>query len=74
MWNLPEWGILRYVDGQIRRIAGCYRVQGDVLTMVYEKGDPYGIYRMVWQPQHQRLELVSNDYTMRLKFLHPITY
>jgi len=65
------WGILRYGGW---RTAGRYRVQGDVLTMVYEKGEPYGTYRMVWQPQHQRLELVSNDYTMRLKFVKPIAY
>ena len=66
------WGILRYVDRQIRRIAGRYRVQGDVLTMVYEDGEPYGTYRMVWQPQQRRLELVSGDYTTRLKFVKPI--
>jgi len=68
------WGILRYVDGQIRRIAGRYRTQGDVLTMVYEQGEPYGTYRMVWQPGQRRLELVSSDYTTRLKFVKPIAY
>ena len=68
------WGIMRYADGQIRRIAGRYRVQRDILTMVYEKGEPYGTYRMVWRPESQRLELVSADFTTRLKFRKPIAY
>jgi hypothetical protein len=65
------WGILRYGGS---RIAGRYRIQGDILTMVYDEGQPYATYRMMWQPQQRRLELVSTDYTMRLKFLKPIDY
>ena len=65
------WGILRYGN---RREAGRYRVQGDTVTMVYEGGEPYGIYRMVWQPEQRRLELMSGDYTVRLKFVRPIAH
>lgn len=65
------WGILRYGGS---RIAGRYRIQGDVLTMVYDEGQPYGTYRMQWQPKEGRLELISGETTTRLKFLKPIAY
>jgi hypothetical protein len=65
------WGILRYGGS---RIAGRYRIQGNTLTMVYDEGQPYGTYRMEWQPQHGRLEPVSGDTTTRLKFRKPIAY
>lgn len=42
--------------------------------MVYDEGQPYGTYRMAWQPQHGRLELVSGETTTRLKSCKPIAY
>lgn len=65
------WGILRAGN---RREAGRYRVQGNVVSMVYDEGQPYGTYRMVWQPAQRRLELVSGEYTMRLKYIGPIAH